>query len=270
MFGKIFTLILFVTFLVFFFPSCSDSTSPSGTSGLSISMIKNMQWDLIAVQAGGSNIDIGDYEPFKLVFWGDKIWASDRCNTLFGNYKITNDTLIINAPIASVACPSLKTFKFEHLSGKPQIKINGLNIVINNKDTLYIYQSKFVMPLPSGKFLNDTLVMSGTDDSLVYVFRSLGLYPKLYISSGREFRIQWFNKLPENTITVNSYSGVFGMNNLGDMLFTRILSSYEGNGSSIDDLKLVSNLTESDKYEYINGKLKLINRLTNTYYEFNK
>ena len=148
--------------------------------------------------------------------------------------------------------------------------MRGNKLVLIKNDSTYVYYSKFTNDITPMNFLNDTLNLNNSNDVNISFFDSLGFYPKLILTSERNFNIQWYNKSPEVTGFINQYSGIFGLNDNKEILFTRLNSSYEGNGVSIVDWELVDRIIESEIFENNNSILKIINSKTNTYYEFNK
>ncbi len=261
--------IFFVPML--FISSCSNSTEPEELSSIDIPKVMNIQWNLISVEVFPRNINIKDYEPFKFVLRNNSIWGTDNCNYLSGNYSIKNDSLSIsNVGITELACFSSKLFPFKHLLGNPLIMMRGSKLVLRKNDTTYVYYSNYTKKILQYDFLDDTLTLKNSNDHNISFFDSLGLYPKVILTSNREFNIQWNNKLPKNTFLINQYSGIFGINENNEILFTKIKSSYEGNGVSIVDWELVDRIIESAIFEYNNSILKIINTNTNTYYEFIK
>jgi len=251
--------------------SCINITGPAELSSVNVSKVKNIQWNLISVETSSEISNLSDYEPFRIALLTNKIWGYDNCNYLTGNYSIINDSLIMtDGGITEMACPSLKFISFKHLFGKSKIMMRGTQLVLFKKDTNYVYYSNFTKDISEQNFLDDTLTLKSSNDINISFFDSLNLYPKLILNSDREFLIQWYNKSPENTGFINKISGIYGINENKDILFTRIISAYEGNGVSIYDRELVRKIVESKKFEFNNGILRLINNVTNTYYEFSK
>ena len=264
-------LIFFILLSMLFISSCSNSTEPEELSSVEISKVVNIQWNLISVETPSRNINLNDYEPFRIVLLGNTIWGTDNCNFLRGNYSIKNDSLIIsNGGITEIGCPSFNLFPFKHLFSNPKIMMRGIELVLLKNDTTYVYYSNYTKNVLERNFLDDTLSLKNSNDNNISFFDSLGLYPKLILTSNKEFNIQWYNKSPEITGFINQYSGIFGTNENNEILFTKINSSYEGNGVSIVDLELVDRIIESNKIEFSGTILKLINNNTNTYYEFAK
>jgi heat shock protein HslJ len=262
-------------FIVFgpmlFISSCSNSIEPEELLSIEISQVINTQWNLISVETPSHNLNMNNYEPFKVVLMTNEIWGTDNCNFLQGNYFFTNDSLTIsNGAITEMGCPFFTVFPFNHLFSKPEIKMRGTQLVLLKNDTTYVYHSDFTKTFSQLNFLNDTLSLNNSNDNNISFFDSLGLYPKVILTSNREFNIQWYNKSPENTGFINQYSGIFGINENKNILFTKINSSYEGNGVSIVDWELVDRIIGSEIFEYNNSILKIFNTHTNTYYEFNK
>lgn len=264
-------LIIIVFTSMLFISSCSNSTEPEELSSIEISKAINIQWNLISVETPSHILNMNNYEPFKIVLLNTQIWGTDGCNFLQGDYSVKNDSLIIsNGGITEIGCPSFNLFPFKHLFGSPKIMMRGRELVLLKNDTTFVYYSNYNKNISELNFLNDTLSLKSSNDNNISFFDSLGLYPKLILTSNKEFNIQWYNKSPENTGFINQYSGVFGINENNGILFTKINSSYEGNGVSIVDWELVDRIIESEKYEYNNSILKIINTNANTYYEFNK
>jgi len=261
---------IFFSYILFIY-SCSNSTEPEVLSSIEISKVMNIQWNLIAVQTPTHVINLNIYEPFKIVLWNNKIWGTDNCNFLRGDYSVKNDSLIIsNGGITEIGCPSFKLFPFKHLFGGPEIMMKGIQLVLLKNDTTYIYSSNYTKDISQQNFLNDTLSLKSSNDINISFFDSLALYPKIILKSDREFNIQWYNKSPESTGFINQYSGIFGINENKEILFTKINSSYEGNGISIADWELVDRFVDANRFEYNGVILKLINNITNTYYDFSK
>lgn len=263
---------LFVVFTsMLFISSCSNSTGPEELTSVEISKVVNIQWNLISVETPAHNININNYEPFRIVFLNGRIWGTDNCNYLQGDYSIKNDSLLIsNVGITELGCPSFKLFPFKHLFGNSQVMMRGAEMVLLKNDTNYVYYSNYTKKVSQQNFLNDTLSLINSNDKNISFFDSLDLYPKVILTSNKEFSIRWYNKSPENTGFINQYSGIFGINENKEILFTKINSSYEGNGVSVVDWELVDRIIESEKYEYNNSILKIMNTDANTYYEFNK
>lgn len=268
MYKEKFILIVFILLLINC--SCSNSTNPEDISSIAISHVKNIQWNLVSVEISSNKVNVNNFEPFRIVLLSDKIWGTNNCNSLYGNYAVQNDKLIITGGgPTEVACPSRNLFPFEHLFGNPKIMKRGRELILLKNDTTYVYYSNYTMDISGQNFLNDTLALNNSNDNDITFFDSLGLYPKLILSSNREFNIQWYNKPPENTFMINHYSGIFGINENGWILFTKINGSYEG-GVSLVNWNLVYRIIAANKFEYNNNILKLINTQTNTYYEFKK
>lgn len=260
-----------IFFSIHFFTSCSNSTEPEELTSINISKIKNIQWNLVSLETTRNNIILNNYEPFRIAILENNIWGTDNCNFLRGDYLINDDSLVITyGGITELGCPSFNLFSFRHLFGKPSIKMRGNKLVLIKNDSTYVYYSKFTNDITPMNFLNDTLNLKNSNDVNISFFDSLGFYPKLILTSERNFNIQWYNKSPENTGFINQYSGIFGLSDNKEILFTRINSSYEGNGVSIVDWELVDRIIESEIFENNNSILKIINSKTNTYYEFNK
>ncbi len=261
----------FILFSMFFVSSCSNSTGPEELSSIEISKVVNIQWNLISVETPSRYINLNDYEPFRIVLLNNTIWGTDNCNFLQSDYSIKNDSLIIsNGGITEIGCPSFKLFPFKHLFSNPKVMMRTKELVLIKNDTTYVYNSNYTENISGQNFLEDTLSLKNSNDNNIFFFDSLGLYPKLILTSNKEFNIQWYNKSPQNTGFINQYSGVFGINENNGILFTKINSSYEGNGVSIVDWELVDRIIESNKFEFNGTILKLINNDTNTYYEFVK
>jgi hypothetical protein len=251
--------------------SCSNSTEPEEFSSIEISQVMNIQWNLISVERSSRILNLNNYEPFKIVLWNDKIWGTDNCNYLRGDYSVKNDSLLIsNGGITEIGCPSFKLFPFKHLFGNPKIMMRGTNLVLLKNDTTYVYYSNYFKDISQQNFLNDTFSLANSNDNNISFFDSLGLYPKLILTSNKEFNIQWYNKPPENTGFINQYTGIFGVNENKEILFTKINSSYESNSISIIDWELVDRFAEANRFEYNGIILKLTNNSSNTYYEFSK
>lgn len=262
-------LIVFVPMLLI--ASCSNSTEPEELSSIDISQVNNIQWNLTSVESFLQNVNLSNYEPFKIVFWNNRFWGTDNCNFLRGDYSIINDSLIIfNGSITEIGCSSINLFPFKHLFGNPKIMMRGTDLILLRNYTTFVYSSNFTKDISQHSFLNDTLSLKSSNDINISFFNSLRLYPKLILSFERQFNIQWYNKSPANTSFINQYAGVFGINENKEILFTRINSFYEGNGISIDDWELVDRIIESKRFEYNANFLKIINTITNTYYEFSK
>jgi heat shock protein HslJ len=260
--------VLFV--LLLFTSSCSESTAPEELSSTKISDFSNIQWNLTSVETPYGNIDLNDYKPFMFVLWNDKIWGYDNCNHLRGQYFIKNDSLVIsNWGITVLACSGLN-FPFTHLIEKPRMLLRGEEMVLLKNDTSYVYFSNYKKNVIDRRLLDKTLTLKNSNDSDISFFHSLGLYPKLKLTSNKEFIIEWYNKPPANTHINNSFSGVFGTNNSNEILFTIINFSYEGNGVSIVDENLVNRIINSNKFEHNNNYIRIINTATNTYYEFSR
>lgn len=266
---------LHLVFIVFasmlFISSCSNSTEPEELSSIKISQVVNIQWNLISVEAPPHILNMNNYEPFRIILWNDKIWGTDNCNFLSGDYSVKNDSLIIsNVGITEIGCPAFTLFPFKHLFGKSKIMKRGEDLILLKNDTTYVYSSNYTEDISGQDFLNDTLSLRSSNDDNISFFDSLGLYPELILTSDREFNIQWYNKPPENTGFINFYSGIFGINENKEILFTIINSAYEGNGVSIVDRELVDRIIGSKNFVYRGTVFKLINTYTNTYYNFIK
>ena len=264
-----FKLAFIIFAIVSFIVSCTNFTEPEEYSSIEISQLMNIQWELTSIETPTYNMNLDNYEPFIIVFMNTEIWGTDNCNYLRGDYSVRNDSLVIsNWSTTEIGCYMLNIIPFDHLFCISKIMLRGKQLVIIQNDTTYVYSSNFTERIPQITFLDTTLSLINSNDSNITFYDSLGYYPKLILSSKREFNIRWYNKLPENTGFINQYSGIFGINNKKEILFTSIGSSYEGNGVSIDDLQLIKRLIDSDKYEYDGTTLRLINSITHTYYDF--
>lgn len=260
-----------VFFSIHFFISCSNGTEPEELTAINISKIKNIQWNLVSLETTTNNIILNNYEPFRIALLENNIWGTDNCNFLGGNYLINDDSLVITyGGVTELGCPSFNLFPFKHLFRKPSMKMRGNKLVLINNDSTYVYYSKFTGDITTMNLLNDTLSLINSNDANISFFDSLGFYPKLILTSERKFNIQWYNKSPENTGFINKYSGIFGVNDNKEILFTKISSAYEGNGVSIIDWQLVDRIIEATKFEINTTDLTMINALTNTYYKFSK
>ncbi|HEX9655189.1 MAG TPA: META domain-containing protein [bacterium] len=273
MLPNFFKIAFVVLVLSLFINSCSNSTEPEVLSPIDISKVKNIQWNLISAETSSQKFDLSDYEPFRIVLLNNnKIWGIDNCNSLRGNYSIVNDTLTIaDVGVTERGCPLSNFFPFEHLFARPKMTMRGTRLLLlSTNDAIYVYGSNLAQDIYQQSFLNDTLSLKNSNDVNISVFDSLSLYPKLLLNSEREFDIRWYNKLPENTGFINMYSGVFGINENEEILFTKINSAYEGNGVSIRDWELVDRVVASTRFEYNGITLRVTNNTTRTYYEFGK
>lgn len=262
---KIVSVVFVLTILI---SSCTTNTEPEEFSSEEILKIINTQWNLISVETPSGNFNLNDYAPFMIVFWNEKIWGYDGCNEFYGFYSLTKDTLILLQGGTTLVACAVTTFPFTHLYKKPKIILRGEELVLSINDINYVYYSNFKENISDRKFLDKILTLKNSNDNNFSFFNSLGLYPQLLLTSGKEYLIRWYNKSPSATQFINEHSGVFGTNKNYGILFTRINFSYEGNGVSIADLYLVDNIVRADKYEINNNSIKIINTVKNTYYEF--
>lgn len=257
----VFALMLLIT-------SCSEIAEPEELSPIKKSDIADIQWDLIAVETPTGNIELFDYRPFKFVLFDNEIWGYDGCNYLTGQFLIINDSLFISVRrITLLGCSGL-IFPFKHLMEKPRILLRGEKMVLLKNDTSYVYHSNYKKNVIDRRFLDKTLSLKNSNDPAISFFHSLGLYPKLILTSNKKYLIEWYNKPIANTRRTNKYLGVFGTNNNNEIQFTVINFSYQGNGVSTLGAELVDRIIISNKFEYNYNLLKIINTANNTYYEF--
>jgi heat shock protein HslJ len=262
---------LFVISSVIFFSSCSNTSAPDTISTSDMQSIKNVQWTLKYIQASGRKTSVSNYNPFILVLSDEVVWAYNKCNYLIGNYIITGENWNWEAGgPTEVACPDYITIPFDHLLGNSKITVDGNKLIFYKNNTQYIYTSDFVNYEPPVELLNETLTLKKSNDENISVFNDIDSYPTLIFQSKNEFKLTWNNIPASGTPYQNQYTGIYGINDKNELLFTRMGASYSGNGISINDKVLADSIIQSGKYSYYRGTLKIINEDTGTYYEFSK
>lgn len=259
--------LLSLMLLPLLFSGCSESTGPGQATGTSFEENKNVRWELTEVITPAGSVDLSGYDPFSIAFHDDYTWGSDGCHTLNMTYVISNDTLhLLRGGITEPGC-GYNPFPFTHVTHKPKVTFTGASMILSWGDTNYIYKSPYKKAIPYYAFWDKALRMTASNDTNFHFFERLGLYPEITFAKGRKFSLQWYNRPPQQHLYISKITGLTGVNEQTGLKFTMVTLQHQA-ASPNSDWNIALRIIRSDRFELVNGALRIINSTENTYYEF--
>ncbi|MBV6510939.1 MAG: hypothetical protein FMNOHCHN_00417 [Ignavibacteriaceae bacterium] len=247
--------------------SCSEPAGPSVSPGSKNTDYQNIEWTLSEVSAPWKKIDISGLPPFRIAILDKHIWARDDCNTMYSTMTLVNDTLLYGeGGVTLVGCRWENTFSFSHLYKRPLVRREGEKLILSVNDTDYVYTARFSGQLPKMDFLDKSLRLASSNDTIIKHFDTIGVFPELLIKSDRSFRLSYYNAPPKYAARLNYYKGIFGMDDSGDWQFLSVDSRFVGHIAYTG--YLINDVLQADRFEYTAGSIKLINTRESLYYVF--
>jgi hypothetical protein len=234
---------------------------------------RNVPWTLVSAEWDSGAVNLPKFGPFELIFQDTQFIGKAACNDWAMPYHIVQDSVVIGPGYSTLLGCGINTpINLCDLLGAWKVTIRVNTLIFSGAKGRLTFYSDYWAPVDGLPFVERTLVLTASDDTLFTTFSENGALPRLEMRADRTFNLYLNPSCDWSDAPMKGEGGCFGVSRDSGI----VMSEYWGGGSCgvsrtpADRMfwRFKAPFMKSSRISFNDSRIVFLNPQRRTYYWF--